>query len=95
MLKQRVITALVLSAVLLAFLFAPAVVSLLFFTAVVTIAAWEWAGLAAMTGNSRLVYALAVAILIGLAWTLLTKQRPIRCFGRAPVCSVGAVPAGQ
>jgi phosphatidate cytidylyltransferase len=74
MLKQRVITALILVAVLLAFLFAPAVASILFFTAVVTAAAWEWAGLASLVGNSRLLYALAVAILIGLAWTLLTNN---------------------
>ena len=74
MLKQRVITALILVAILLAFLFAPAVASILFFTVVVTTAAWEWAGLASLTGNSRLLYALAVAILIGLAWTLLTNQ---------------------
>jgi phosphatidate cytidylyltransferase len=46
----------------------------LFFTAVVTAAAWEWAGLASLVGNSRLLYALAVAILIGLAWTLLTNN---------------------
>ena len=53
MLKQRIITALCLAAVLLAFLFAPAAASLLFFAVVVTIAAWEWADLAALSGKRR------------------------------------------
>jgi phosphatidate cytidylyltransferase len=77
MLKQRVITALCLAAVLLSFLFAPAVVSLLFFAAVVTIAAWEWAGLAALAGRARAVYALGMAALIALCWWLLLPEGEI------------------
>ncbi len=74
MLKQRIITALCLAAVLLAFLFAPAAASLLFFAVVVTIAAWEWANLAALSGKQRIYYAAAVAVLIALAWTLLSSD---------------------
>lgn len=74
MLKQRIITGLCLAAVLLIFLFAPAPASLLFFAVVVTIAAWEWADLAALSGNKRIYYAVAVAVLIGLAWTLLSQH---------------------
>ena len=74
MLKQRIITALCLAAILLAFLFAPAAASLLFFAVVVTIAAWEWADLAALGGRQRVYYAAAVAVLIGLAWALLSTD---------------------
>ena len=67
MLKQRIITGLCLAVVLLVFLFAPAPASLVFFAVVVTIAAWEWADLAALSGNKRIYYAVAMAVLIGLA----------------------------
>ena len=45
MLKQRILTALVLVAILLAFLFAPYTASLAFFAVVIVLAAWEWGGL--------------------------------------------------
>ncbi len=70
MLKQRVITALCLAAVLLFFLFYSPAAALVFFAVMVTIAAWEWAGLAAIEGRGRSTYAAAMllAILLALAW---------------------------
>jgi phosphatidate cytidylyltransferase len=72
MLKQRILTAIVLVALLLAFLFAPYPASLGFFALVIAIAAWEWGGLAALSSGGRLVYALVIVGLMGLcAWQLM------------------------
>ena len=58
MLKQRVITALCLAALLLFFLFYSATAALVFFALMVTIASWEWAGLAGIEGRGPLGFTL-------------------------------------
>lgn len=74
MLKQRIITGLCLAALLLAFLFAPAPVSLSFFAVIVCVAAWEWGGLAALEGSQRFLYAALAAVLIALCGWLLSTD---------------------
>ena len=62
MLKQRIITALVIAPIALAcvFLLPPFEFSL-FIAAVLTVAAWEWANLARLAGVYRFVYAVSIA----------------------------------
>jgi phosphatidate cytidylyltransferase len=69
MLKQRVITALCLAALLLFFLFYSPTAALVFFAVMVTIAAWEWAGLSGIQGSGRLVYAAAMVLGVLWAWS--------------------------
>lgn len=69
MLKQRVITALCLAALLLFFLFYSPTAALVFFALMVAIAAWEWAGLAAIEDRGRWVYAAAVGLALLGAWS--------------------------
>ena len=69
MLKQRIVTALVMLAVLLPALFAPwlgpfAVLSLL----IVATAGWEWARLNGLSGSRALVYGVLLAAACVLAW---------------------------
>ena len=71
MLRQRVITAIVLVAILLAFLFAPFAASLAFFALVITLAGWEWGGLVPFASAGRVLYALVIAALLGGCWWLL------------------------
>ncbi|MBS0394989.1 MAG: phosphatidate cytidylyltransferase [Proteobacteria bacterium] len=70
MLRTRVLTALVLLALLLAVLFAlPARLGAAFLTAVLALGAWEWAAFAGLTGAAaRLGYVVAVGALGALAW---------------------------
>ena len=74
MLKQRVITAICLALVFLAFLFAPAPASILFFSLVVAIAAWEWADMAGLSGAMRVPYAIAVSLVMAACWGWLGAQ---------------------
>jgi phosphatidate cytidylyltransferase len=74
MLKERVLTALVLVAVLLAFLFSPALWTLGFFALVLVLAAWEWAGLAGLSSNVRAGYALLLGVGIACLFLGLVKQ---------------------
>jgi phosphatidate cytidylyltransferase len=69
-LKTRVLTALVLLAVLLAVLFyLPVAVGVGFLALVVLLGAWEWAAFAGLTRRaSRALYVLGVAALGALAW---------------------------
>ncbi len=69
MLKQRVITALCLAALLLFFLFYSPTAALVFFALMVTLAAWEWAGLAGIEGRGRSTYAAAMILAVFLAWS--------------------------
>lgn len=78
MLKQRIITAIILVAILLAFLFAPVPASLAFFALVITLAAWEWGGLVPYAGAGRVVYALVIAGLLAACWWLLLDGATIR-----------------
>lgn len=67
MLKQRVITALVLAAIFLAFLFAKATLTLQFFAVMVLIAAWEWGRMSSLGAVGRVFYVLLAGLLIGYA----------------------------
>jgi phosphatidate cytidylyltransferase len=78
-LKERVITALLLVAALLTVLFfASADVGVVLFGLLLLVAAWEWAGLAqAPRPVFRAAYTLAIALLIGwLAWWMPTGRMP-------------------
>lgn len=74
MLKQRVITAICLALVFLGFLFAPAPASILFFSLVVAIAAWEWADMASLSSPMRVPYAIVVALAMAACWAWLGVQ---------------------
>jgi phosphatidate cytidylyltransferase len=79
-LKERVITAVLLAAALLTVLFlAHADVGVVLFALVLLVAAWEWAGLA-NTGRpvARAAFTLAIALAIGwLAWWAPTGRLPV------------------
>jgi phosphatidate cytidylyltransferase len=80
MLKERIITAVMLAAALLTVLFfAHADVGVVLFGLLLLVAAWEWAGLAqAPRPVFRAAYTLAVALLIGaLAWWAPTGRIPV------------------
>lgn len=78
MLKQRVITALVLLAILLPALFYP---SALPFTAVVLVlmaaAAWEWGRLNGMKGAAAMCVGAACVALCGATWAMGWLERPL------------------
>ena len=70
MLKQRVITALILASCLLGVLFVlPPHLGLIVWGMVIAVGAWEWAGLGGFRGSaSRLGYAALVSALLWLTW---------------------------
>ncbi len=69
MLKQRVITALVIAPVAIACVFfLPFIGFAVFVGAVLTIAGWEWANLAGYDGAPKLAYAAFIALLMLGAW---------------------------
>lgn len=71
MLKQRIITALILAPVAIGCIFfLPPFGFSLFIGAVLTIAGWEWANFAGFEGFSRVIYALGIAILLALSSAL-------------------------
>ncbi|HUO94964.1 MAG TPA: phosphatidate cytidylyltransferase [Steroidobacteraceae bacterium] len=76
MLRTRVLTALVLLALLLAVLFwLPTAVGVLFLALVVLVGAWEWAAFAGLTRpGARLLYVLATGALCALAWSATTSS---------------------
>jgi phosphatidate cytidylyltransferase len=80
MLKERVVTAVLLAAALLTVLFfTHADVGVVLFALVLLVAAWEWAGLA-QVGRAvyRATFTLAIALLIGwLAWWTPTGRMPM------------------
>jgi phosphatidate cytidylyltransferase len=75
MLRTRVVTALVLLAVLLAVLFRlPVAVGIGFFALVVLLGAWEWAAFAGLTRPlARLAYVVVTAALGAAAWTATAR----------------------
>lgn len=68
MLKQRVLTALIMAPLALWGLFGlPVDYYILFVSAIVLVGSWEWANLSGVTGSGRLIYPLVMAIaLLGL-----------------------------
>ncbi|MFO1468157.1 MAG: phosphatidate cytidylyltransferase [Steroidobacteraceae bacterium] len=70
MLKQRIITALILALCLLGVLFVlPPSVGLLIWGVVITLGAWEWAALGGLRGaGARLAYAMCVAVMLWGVW---------------------------
>lgn len=93
MLKERVITALLLAAALLIVLFfASRDVGVVLFGLLLLVAAWEWAGLAMLRGPmQQAAFTLAIALLIAwLAWQTPTGRMPdwllwvqLACWGAA------------
>ena len=77
MLRTRIITGLILGALLLLGIFLlPRVWVVLGFGAVFTLAAWEWAGFGRLVANwSRACYAAAVAVLLWAAWSFSADPR--------------------
>jgi phosphatidate cytidylyltransferase len=79
MLKERIITAVLLVAALLTVLFfASKDVGVVLFGVLLLVAAWEWSGLAEVSGGvPRAAYTLAMALVIGwLAWWMPTGHMP-------------------
>ena len=77
MLRTRIITGLILGALLLLGIFLlPRFWVILGFGAVFTLAAWEWAGFGRLAGaGSRACYAAAMAALLWAAWIFCTEPR--------------------
>ncbi|HIG41626.1 MAG: phosphatidate cytidylyltransferase [bacterium] len=66
MLKQRIVTALILIPIAIGgVFFLPTQAFTVFIGAVLTIAAWEWANFAGFEGSNRYLYALFIALLMG------------------------------
>jgi len=68
MLRQRVVTALLLAAAFLLLLTRPAPQLAAGLSLVVAVAAWEWAGLASLVRLARAGFAVLVLVLCGLLW---------------------------
>ncbi|MBQ75051.1 MAG: phosphatidate cytidylyltransferase [Gammaproteobacteria bacterium] len=69
MLKQRIITALIIAPIAIACVFFLDVSGFsLFVGMVITVSAWEWANLADISGLKRYAYAGFMALLLGIAW---------------------------
>jgi len=78
MLRQRLITGVIMAAVVIAFtMLSPQWLVLGVFGSVVVVASWEWAAFAGLrTMPSRVVYALAPALVMGLLWGAVTGNEP-------------------
>jgi phosphatidate cytidylyltransferase len=70
-LKQRVITAVILAPIVIAGIFLLADVNFaLFIGFIIVLGAWEWANLAGIEGKSAYIYAAVIALCLVLAWHL-------------------------
>lgn len=69
MLKQRIITALIIAPISIACVFfMPLVWFYVFIATVIAVSAWEWANLSDFSGLHRYVYAAVIAVLMGASW---------------------------
>ena len=69
MLKQRIITALIIAPISIACVFLLAVPGFSVFVGmIIVVSAWEWANLAGFSGVARYAYAGIIALLLGVAW---------------------------
>ena len=69
MLRQRIITALIIAPIAIACVFfLPLPGFSIFIGFMITVSAWEWANLADLSSPLRFVYAGFIALLLGLAW---------------------------
>jgi len=94
MLRQRVLTALLLLAVLGAALFAlPVSAWWLFCSALGLFAAWEWGGLAGLTAASRWSYATGLAVAIAAACFITNPIIDVALFALSGIFWTAVVPA--
>ena len=71
MLKQRIITAVILAPIVIAGIFLLAdVYFALFIGVIIVVGAWEWANLAGLEGKATYVYAAGISLCLVLAWHL-------------------------
>lgn len=79
MLKQRVITALVLLALLLPALFYPSIEPFALLTlALIVAAGWEWARLNGLTGGAALLTGMGLGVVLALVWASGGLNVPLR-----------------
>jgi phosphatidate cytidylyltransferase len=70
-LKQRIITALILAPIVIAGIFLLTdIYFALFIGSIIVVGAWEWANLAGIEGKAAYVYAAAISLCLALAWHL-------------------------
>ena len=80
MLKQRIITALILAPIVIGgIFFLPPLGFSIFVALVLTVGAWEWANLAGFSTKYRYVYAVAVSLAMGIA--LILPEMPVLITG--------------
>ena len=93
MLRQRVITALILAGALIStLLFAPFPVQAILFTLVAAAGAWEWAALVGAHGTfSRLAYSAVIPLLCGALWMGLALDSPEVAFRARPWLAAAAL----
>ncbi|MDK1022952.1 MAG: phosphatidate cytidylyltransferase [Gammaproteobacteria bacterium] len=71
MLKQRIITALILAPIVIAGIFLlDGIYFALFIGIIIVIGAWEWANLAGIEGKTTYIYAAGISVSLVLAWYL-------------------------
>ena len=82
MLRIRILTASILAAALLVSLFlVPPIVTVWVFAAILTLAAWEWAGFGSLRhAGARLVYVAALVALLWLSWIWTRTPAHLRLF---------------
>ncbi|MCK9529727.1 MAG: phosphatidate cytidylyltransferase [Gammaproteobacteria bacterium] len=88
MLKQRVLTALIIAPIIILItLYAPTAVFGVVVALVLALAAWEWAGLAGLSGTPRYSYTATVLLVLGL----LNRVLPSEPLISLAVISVGVI----
>lgn len=86
MLRQRVITALILAPLAIwAILALPTAWFALLMGLIVVMGAWEWTRLVGLTGGGRVVYSTGVAVVLGLLYPLLAQSESMVAAGAVAV----------